>query len=204
MLGTVTIISIVTCRMLQCWQGSCISFNIFMASLTTALPGGFHDLCSHLLANMWLYYTGLACGTNTSVSPPNVVVPRASWCLPSIRHGTALKEWAGNVTSPAGTFQSWNGPNPCSPSTSWKGVNCSQDAVVAITLPGLNLTGPLGPQLASIETLQVLTNLRTFLTLSDKSGITVVWWGSVKEHRRSTSAPTIEKDNVRPQAHYQS
>jgi hypothetical protein len=105
---------------------------------------------------------GFDCTTNASLSPPNVIVPRASGCLAAVRHGSALKEWVGNITSPAGTFQSWNGPDPCSLSAPWRGVSCSRDAVIRIDLSGLNLTGPIGAKLARVETLQVYVDSGPF------------------------------------------
>lgn len=86
------------------------------------------------------------CGTGLPLTAPASCKPTSN-CPTALREQQVLMAWRAGLSDPAGKLSSWQGPNPCSPSQTWAGVQCSEDnfAVVGLDVSGFGLAGPLPP-----------------------------------------------------------
>lgn len=68
-------------------------------------------------------------------------------CTASLKAQPVLLVWKQTVSDPAGRLSSWVGPDPCSLTQPWAGVQCSDDrfAIMGLNVSGFGLSGSLPP-----------------------------------------------------------
>jgi hypothetical protein len=98
---------------------------------------------------------GQQCDTGANLTTPGTCRPSAS-CPPVVSDQQVLLALKASMTDPLGQLSSWEGPNPCSRTAPWAGVQCSNDslAVVGLNVSGFGLGGAL-PSWDGLKALQV-------------------------------------------------